>query len=97
MIISMLFCYSLVEESLPGMICMSLASLIAIAGQLYAHLTKEKKESNAFFPVAATVRAFILWHLAVILTYHPEHLAVVFIFYFLFEIALYTRPEKEQI
>jgi len=96
-ILSVIFCFILVKISTIGIICMALASMIAISGQLYAHFTKTKEESNAFFPITSTVRSFIIWHIAVILTDHPEHIIAVAIFYFLFEVALYLRPEKEQI
>jgi len=96
-IFSMAFCFSLVNSSVEGIICMALASIIAISGQLFAHFTKVKQESNAVFPITSTVRAFILWHIAIILTYHPEHFLAVVLFYLLFEIALYLRPQKEQI
>lgn len=96
-IFSMFFCFRLVYSSIEGIICMAIGSIIAISGQLYAHFTKVKKESNAVFPITSTVRAFLLWHIAIILTYHPEHVLAVVLFYFLFEFALYLRPEKEQI
>lgn len=96
-IFSMVFCFRLVNSSIEGIICMAIASVIAVSGQLYALFTKVKEESNAVFPIAATVRAFILWHIAIILAYHLEHFMVVVLFYFLFEVALYLRPDKEQI
>jgi 4-hydroxybenzoate polyprenyltransferase len=96
-ILSIAFCFSLVKNSILGITCMAMSSGIAISGQLYAHLTKIKEEHNAVFPITSTVRSFILWHIAVILTYYPEHSISVAIFYFLFEVALYLRPDKEQI
>jgi len=96
-ILSMVFCFRLVNSSVVGIICMALASIIAITGQLFAIVTKVKQESNAVFPITSTVRAFILWHIAIILTYQPEHFLVVVLFYFLFEVALFLRPDKHQI
>ena len=74
-----------------------IASAIAIAGQLYAHLTRDKSEKNATFPIAATVRSFILWHIAVTLHFMPGWLLFSLIFYACFELILFIRPAKEQI
>lgn len=95
--LSMFFCFRLVKLSIEGIICMAIASIIAISGQLHAHFTKNKKESNSIFAITSTVRAFILWHVAIVLTYHPKHLLAAVPFYLLFEFALYLRPDKEQI
>ncbi len=96
-IFSIVFCFKLVNSSIEGIIFMALASIISISGQLHAYFAKVKNESNSVFPIASSVRAFILWHIAVILAYHPEHILVTVLFYVLFEIALYFRPEKKQI
>ncbi len=74
-----------------------LASLIALSGQLYGHLTKDKTESNSTYPISATVRSFILWHMAVALHFRPGWLAFLVIYYVCYELVLYTRPAKEQI
>lgn len=72
-------------------------TFMALSGQLYAHFTANKTEENTAFPVGATVRAFIIWHLAVILHYQPSWWALLLIFYLLFEWAMYRRPERNQI
>lgn len=74
-----------------------LATVIAVAGQLYAHLTSEKTETNAAGPIAATVRSFILWHLAVILEFRQEWWPYLVLFYLLFELALWRRPSQAQV
>ena len=74
-----------------------LATVIAVAGQLYAHLTSEKTETNAAGPIAATVRSFILWHLAVILEFRQEWWPYLVLFYLLFELALWKRPSQAQV
>jgi 4-hydroxybenzoate polyprenyltransferase len=74
-----------------------IATLIAVSGQLYAHITEDKTEANAALPIAATVRAFILWHLAVILNYREDWWLGLLLFYLLFEWALWKRPERGQI
>ena len=73
------------------------ATVIAVAGQLFAHFTRDKTEANAAFPIAATVRAFILWHLAVVLSYREAWWPWLLLFYGLFEWALWRRPERKQI
>ena len=95
---SIVFSYLLLAgEWNTGFIVFILASIIAIAGQLFGHLTKRKEESNAVFPISATVRSFILWHLAVVLHFRPGWLAFCIVFYACFELVLYFRPEKGQI
>jgi 4-hydroxybenzoate polyprenyltransferase len=74
-----------------------IATVIAIAGQIYSHLTEDKSEANAAGPIATTVRAFILWHLAVVLNYREDWWLGLLIFYLLFEWALWRRPEHGQI
>ena len=49
-----------------------IATIIAVTGQVYAHITSKKTEKNAARPIAATVRSFILWHWAVILTFRED-------------------------
>lgn len=70
---------------------------IAIRGQLYAHLTRTKHESDAAFPILSTVRSFIIYHLAIVLQYLPQAWLLVGLFYLLFEFTIKHRPEKGQI
>lgn len=74
-----------------------LATTIAVAGQVYAHMTSEKTETNAAGPIMATVRSFILWHLAVILAFREEWWPGLLIFYLFFEWTLWKRPSHSQI
>ncbi|MCB9282575.1 MAG: UbiA family prenyltransferase [Lewinellaceae bacterium] len=71
--------------------------LLAIAGQWRAHTQPEKSEANSGFPIAATVRSFILWHLAAILVWYPGLWWGGILYYLLFEWVLYRRPERTQI
>ena len=96
-LISIVLCWILVQYSFLGMVILVIASIIAVYGQYYAHVTKEKTESNAAIPIASTVRSLILWHIALILSIAPEYSWVAIIFYLLFEYALKSRPEKSQI
>jgi len=72
-------------------------SLIAVAGQVSAHTVRDKTEVNAAFAIAATVRAFILLHISVLLGYWEEAVIPAFLFYMAFEFALWKRPESSQI
>lgn len=74
-----------------------LASIIIVAGQVYAHLSKNKDEKDALIPILATVRGFILIHISIILHFQPGWLIGLCIFYALFEITLYKRPSKYQV
>lgn len=99
--VSIILCAYLVAQSynLAAVIFCCIGSAVAVAGQLYGMLTKEKTELNSAFPVASTVRSFILWHLGVIVAF-KHTIAIVLlaiIFYFLFELVIYKRPQKEQI
>lgn len=99
--VSIILCAYLVSQSynLFAAIFCGIGSAIAIAGQLYGMITKEKTELNSAFPVASTVRSFILWHLSVIVAFKDTTLVVLLsiIFYLLFELVIYKRPQKEQI
>ncbi|MEM9920150.1 MAG: UbiA family prenyltransferase [Bacteroidota bacterium] len=98
-LLGIVFCWLAIQpyELNVSLLAFVAASIIAIAGQLYAHLTKIKKEENSAFPISATVRSFILWHIAVILAYRPNWLLFCLAFYLLFECVLFFRPEKNQI
>lgn len=74
-----------------------LGTVTSVAGQGYAHFTKDKTEKNAAFPVAATVRSFILWHLAAILALQVQLVPFAIGYYILFEMTLHRRPESGQI
>lgn len=100
-IVSIAFCAYLISQSynIVALILGCAGSVVAIAGQLFGMFTKEKTEMNSAFSVACTVRSFILWHLGVIVAF-KHTLSVVFlavIFYLLFELVIYKRPQKEQI
>lgn len=97
-IISMVFCYLLIgHDDVFAFILFLVASIIAISGQLTGHFTKKKVESNAAYPIISTVRAFILWHLAFVIHFRPEWLIFGILFYLVFELVLFCRPEKKQI
>ena len=72
-------------------------SIVMVAGQISAHKTSEKDERGAMVPIASTVRSFILLHIAVILHFQPDWYGYAWIYYSLFEWALYRRPSKHQI
>ncbi len=96
-LLSMYFSAQIAFENTWGIIFWSIASIIAILGQGYAHFTKQKVESNASFPITATVRSLILWHLSIVIGLHSNLLLLAVGFYFLFEIVLWARPMKTQI
>lgn len=89
--------YGLVKNSAAGLALLALGLAIAVAGQLFAHLSSNKTESNAHFPIESTVRSFLLWHLAVIVSRHPDWLPGAVVFYLAFELIFWSRPERTQI
>jgi len=96
--LSIFFCLKVVNLSnLWAVALMAVASIIAIVGQGYAHLTEDKTEKNSSLTIAATVRSFILWHLAVTVSHKPSWLIFSIAFYLCFEAVLFIRPKKEQI
>lgn len=97
MVLSAILAWTLITPGSPSLIVWLSASLIAFIGQIYAHAVKEKKEKNAVFPILASLRSFILWHLAVIIANFPSILVFAGIYYIIFEIVLSRRPLKEQI
>ena len=73
------------------------ASLVIIYGQLKGHVAVDEKESSALQPILATVRSFVLFHIALVLHYQPTWWPVTIIYYLLFEWFLYRRPSKYQV
>ena len=97
-VLSLFFCFNLVEENdWTTLSIFIISTLMAIAGQYSAHRAKSPSPEYAAFAIECTVRSFILWHLAVIVSFKPTWLVYSIIFYGLFELALYLRPSKEQI
>ena len=75
----------------------ALATLIAATGQIYAHLTSDKSETNAARSITATVRSFILWHIAVILSVREDWWPWLLVFYLVVVWTLRNRPSQNQI
>ena len=97
LILSIYLCSQLIGLNIYSIICFSIGSIIAVSGQAYAHFTNDKSENNASLPILSTVRAFLLWNLAIILNYNPGLVWFAMVFYIAFEIVLHFRPMKEQI
>lgn len=74
-----------------------LTTIVAIAGQLKGHFAKDHQPSSATIPIANTVRAFVLIHIMMITENRPKLFWFCLIYYILFELTLWKRPEKTQI
>lgn len=72
-------------------------TVIIIFGQLKGHLVKEKDEKGALIPILATVRSFILLHIAIVLHYEMGWWLYALVYYILFEIVLHNRPSRYQV
>ncbi len=97
-LLSILFSYFLAGfNDVNSSLIWAVGTVVALSGQLSGHFMKNKVEAHASYPILSTVRAFILWHLAVTVHFRPEWLLFTILFYIFFEVVLYTRPEKEQI
>ncbi len=86
-------CYEVLSALLFGIF----GTLLIFRGQAFALFLTEKVEKNAAFPIAMTVRAFILWHLAVLVSARPNMWIFGLVYFVLFEWILMTRPMREQI
>ncbi|HEU5147061.1 MAG TPA: UbiA family prenyltransferase [Chryseosolibacter sp.] len=84
-------------EGTASWICGLAASVVIVTGLTRAHMTASQNEIGALTPILSTVRSFVLFHLALILTWQPDWFLAAALFYFLFEIALYLRPARYQI
>jgi 4-hydroxybenzoate polyprenyltransferase len=73
------------------------ASMILLAGNVIAHLSKQKNEKEALIPILSTVRSFVLFHLAIILHFQSNWWPMAIIFYAVFECALFLRPSRYQV
>ena len=96
-IISITIYTLLVLESLIPLIIGIVAFTIALTGQVYAHLTKEKNESRSTYPILSSVRHFILIHCGLAIYFEPKLSFLCIVFYLLFEVVSFMRPVKGQI
>ena len=96
-VITAFFCFMQIESyRLPFAIAV-LGLFIALGGQALAHLSKLKNEKDSKIPILATIRSFVIWHIAIILQSRPEWWWFLILFYFAFEYTLASRPVKNQI
>jgi len=71
------------------------AAASSLYGQIGIHNTRNEQETYRF--IENCVRSFILFCLAIVIANRPEWLFFVVIFYLLFELVLYLRPERSQV
>ncbi len=81
--------------SIAGAVFYSAAVILSIAAQVGIHRTRD--ESEAHGPIANVVRVFILYCMAMIVTFKLSWLLFVVLFYVLFELTLKLRPETSQV
>ena len=84
-------------KNLSEIIFSCLATIVIISGQVAGHITKEKNEKGALIPILATVRGFILLHIAIVLHFQSQCWIPGLIYYMLFEWVLIKRPSKYQV
>jgi len=72
-------------------------SIVIISGQVLAHQSKQETEKDALIPILATVRSFVILHIAIILQFHSFLWPYALLYYGLFEWTLYKRPSKYQV
>ena len=85
------------QNNLFEIIAGIVASLIIIFGQIKGHMSTNKNEQDALIPIIATVRSFILFHIAIIFHFKPSWWWILLIYYLLFELFLHFRPSRYQV
>ena len=73
------------------------ASLTILYGQWKGHLAKNENVETALHPILATVRSFILFHIAIVLHFQMMWWLYTVVYYLLFEVFLFTRPSRCQV
>jgi 4-hydroxybenzoate polyprenyltransferase len=63
--------------------------------QVAMHRTRDERETGG--PIANGVRALVLYCLAIVAAARPGWIAMLFVFYFFFELVLRVRPERAQV
>lgn len=71
--------------------------LVGFSGMIYAHVTRQKNESNAAYPIISTVRSFLIVHFGLICAHNPGMWIFCLFFYVFFELIIYFRPVRMQI
>ena len=74
----------------------ALAAAVAILSQASAHFQREKKETQAAFAIAGSVRFFLLCCFVIIYSFQPGLWPALVGGYLLFEYILSKRPERTQ-
>jgi 4-hydroxybenzoate polyprenyltransferase len=95
--VSILLFYCRADKNNYEMLFGTAASVMAIAGQAFAHFSESKDVKDAVIPIVSTVRAFLLFHIAIVLHFQSGWWPFVLVYYALFEWVLHRRPCPHQI
>jgi 4-hydroxybenzoate polyprenyltransferase len=87
--------YTIGDISVWSVALFATASATSLYAQIGIHKTRNEQKTHRF--IENCVRSFILYCLAIVIACKPEWLFWVIIFYMLFELVLYLRPEKSQV
>lgn len=85
------------QNNLFAIVTGAAASLIIIFGQIIGHRSVNENEQEALMPIIATVRSFLLFHIAIILHFQASWWWFLLLYYIVFEIFLYRRPSRFQV
>jgi 4-hydroxybenzoate polyprenyltransferase len=96
-VVTIIFFWCTIPLNTAETVTAVIASFVILFGQLMGHRTKEKNERGALIPILSTVRSFILFHIAIVLHFHPAWLLYMVGYYILFEIFLLKRPSRFQV
>jgi len=95
--VMLVFFYSKGFKNVGEIIAGVAGLVVLLAGQVVAHLSKQKNEVESLVPILNTVRSFVLFHLAIMLHFQPQWWPACIIYYLVFEVTLYLRPSKYQV
>jgi hypothetical protein len=87
--------YTIGDISVWSVALFATASATSLYAQIGIHKTRNEQKTHK--SIENCVRSFILYSLAIVMAFKPEWLFWVIIFYMLFELVLYLRPEKSQV
>lgn len=97
LLVTLFFYCAIPNKAMIEIMAGIVASLTSLYGQYLGHTCSEKSEKTALVPILSTVRSFIIFHIGMILHFHPGWWPGLLLYYGLFEFALYWRPSRYQV
>lgn len=83
------------KMAVPAALVLLAGWVVLLSAQIGIH--RCRTESGAYGPIAGVVRGFVLVHLGAVCLYQPGWILAAAFFYAFFELALATRPQRNQV